>query len=254
MGPGGSPGDVASPTGGGLSEKSSRRLTSVRSRAAPLGYRGLFDGGGDGLSDADLLAVLLGSRNETDPAAALARGALASAGGLRPLGRAGVAELLRIRGMSARRVMALRAFYALSRRLLAEGLKPGVQFRTSEDIYRHFACRLRDAKKEQFLTVLLDGKNRVIREEKVSEGSLTASIVHPREVFMPAIRESAGAIVLVHNHPSGDPTPSFEDIEVTERLLKVGEVVGIRILDHVIVGEGAFTSFVDRGLIPGVRG
>ena len=221
----------------------------------PRAYRALLDrAGGEGLSDADLLAVLLGSRSDTDPAAGLARAALASSGGLRPLGRAGVAEIARLRGMSPRRVLVLRAFYALSRRFLAEGLRPGAQFRTSEDIFRHYACRFRDAKKEQFLTVLLDGKNRVIREEKVSEGSLTASIVHPREVFMPAIRESAGAIVLVHNHPSGDPTPSFEDIEVTERLLKVGEVVGIRVLDHVIVGEGAFTSFVDRGLIPGCRG
>jgi DNA repair protein RadC len=231
---------------------------AVPRRAAAVGahraYRSLIDGGGEGLSDADLLAVLLGSRSDTDPAAALARSVLEGAGGLRPLSRSGVAELARLRGMSARRVLLLRAFYTLSRRFLSEGLRPGVQFRTSEDIFRHYACRLRDAKKEQFLTVLLDGKNRVIREEKVSEGSLTASIVHPREVFMPAIRESAGAIVLVHNHPSGDPTPSFEDIEVTERLLKVGEVVGIRVLDHVIVGEGVFTSFVDRGLIPGARG
>ncbi len=216
-------------------------------------YARLIEGAGEGLSDADLLAVILGSRSPTDPAATVARGTLGALGGLRPLGRAGVAELRRLRGMGPRRILALRAFFALSRRLLAEPLRPGVQFRTSEDIFRHYACRLRDQKKEQFLTVLLDGKNRVIREERVSEGSLTASIVHPREVFMPAIRESAGAIVLVHNHPSGDPTPSFEDIEVTERLLKVGDVVGIRVLDHVIIGEGTFTSFVDRGLIPQAR-
>lgn len=231
-----------------------RRRAAAAAAGARRDYGALIESGGEGLSDADLLAVILGSRSETDPAAALARAILRSSGGLRPLGRAGLAEIARVRGMSPRRVLRLRAFYALSRRYLAEGLRPGVQFRTSEDIFRHYACRLRDAKKEQFLTVLLDGKNRVIREERVSEGSLTASIVHPREVFMPAIRESAGAIVLVHNHPSGDPTPSFEDIEVTERLLKVGEVVGIRILDHVIVGEGVFTSFVDRGLIPGARG
>jgi len=105
--------------------------------------------------------------------------------------------------------------------------------------------------KEQFWAVLLDGKNRVLREERVSEGSLTASLVHPREVFAPAIRESAGALVLVHNHPSGDPTPSVEDVEITRRLCAVADLVGIRVLDHVVVGDGAFVSFLERGLLGG---
>ena len=98
--------------------------------------------------------------------------------------------------------------------------------------------------------MLLDSKNRVIREDLVSEGILTASLVHPREVFAPAIREAAGGLVLVHNHPSGDPEPSAEDLEVTQRLCAVGELVGIRILDPVIVGDGCYVSFLARGLIP----
>lgn len=97
--------------------------------------------------------------------------------------------------------------------------------------------------------MLLDGKNRVLREERVSEGSLTASLVHPREVFAPAIRESAGALVFVHNHPSGDPTPSVEDVEITRRLCAVADLVGIRILDHVVVGDGTYVSFLERGLL-----
>jgi len=96
---------------------------------------------------------------------------------------------------------------------------------------------------------MLDGKNRVIREICVSEGILTASLVHPREVFVPAIRESAAGIVLVHNHPSGDPEPSPEDLEVTHRLTAVGELIGIRVLDHVVIGDGRYVSFLERGLI-----
>ena len=98
--------------------------------------------------------------------------------------------------------------------------------------------------------VMLDAKNRVMREARVSEGILTASLVHPREVFAPAIREAAAGIVVVHNHPSGDPEPSPEDHEVTARLCAVGELVGIRVLDHVVIGDGCYVSFLERGLIP----
>ncbi len=97
--------------------------------------------------------------------------------------------------------------------------------------------------------MLLDGKNCVMREDLVSEGILTASLVHPREVFAPAIREAAAGIVLIHNHPSGDPEPSPEDLEVTRRLCAVGELIGIRVLDHVVIGDGRYVSFLERGLL-----
>lgn len=110
--------------------------------------------------------------------------------------------------------------------------------------------RAADDDKEHFWSVLLDGKNRYRMHHEVSIGSQSASIVHPREVLGPAVREGASAIVIAHNHPSGDPTPSFEDMEVTERLVKSGEILGIRLLDHVIVGNGTedWASFADRGL------
>jgi DNA repair protein RadC len=108
---------------------------------------------------------------------------------------------------------------------------------------------MRDQKRETFYSILLDGKNRVIREDRVSQGSLTSSIVHPREVFATAIRESADAVVFVHNHPSGDPTPSLEDLEITKRLVEVSRLVGIRILDHVVIGDGEYASFNERGLL-----
>lgn len=110
--------------------------------------------------------------------------------------------------------------------------------------------RAADDDREHFWAVLLDGKNRYRMHYEVSIGSQSASIVHPREVLGPAVREGAAAFVIAHNHPSGDPTPSFEDIEVTERLLKCGDLLGIRLLDHVIVANGTenWASFVDRGL------
>ena len=95
----------------------------------------------------------------------------------------------------------------------------------------------------------MDGKNRVMREVQVSEGSLNQSIVHPREVFCQAVRESAAAVILVHNHPTGDPTPSREDLEITRRLREAGELMGIKVLDHIIIGDGIFLSFVSQGLM-----
>jgi DNA repair protein RadC len=122
-------------------------------------------------------------------------------------------------------------------------------FANPRQIYDHYHGALRDKKREMFLVVLLDARHRVLGEEIVSEGSLTSSIVHPREVFLPAVRESAGAMVLVHNHPSGDPRPSDEDVAVTRRLVHAAELLGIRVLDHVIVGDGSYASFKEAGLL-----
>jgi DNA repair protein RadC len=114
-------------------------------------------------------------------------------------------------------------------------------------VYGHFRGRLPQLEREVFYVLLLDGKNRAQGEVLVSEGSLTAALVHPREVFAPAIREAAAAVILVHNHPSGDPTPSAEDRALTERLRQVGELVGIRVLDHVVIGRGRWASLAEEG-------
>jgi DNA repair protein RadC len=154
---------------------------------------------------------------------------------------AGVAD-----GVAAR----VAAAFALGRRAVSGRWEKGEPFRSSADIFHRYHPHLRDARRERFLVVMVDGRNRVLRDERVSEGSLTASLVHPREVFAPAIRESASGIVCVHNHPSGDPEPSPEDHDITRRLCAVGEVVGIRVLDHVVIGDGCYASFLERGLIP----
>ena len=117
----------------------------------------------------------------------------------------------------------------------------------SGDIYAHFRERLADETCELFYAVLLDNKHRKLRDVMVSKGSLTASIVHPRDVFNQVVRHSAAAIVFVHNHPSGDPTPSKEDIEITRRLREVGDLMGVRVLDHIVIGKGRYVSFVDDG-------
>ena len=122
------------------------------------------------------------------------------------------------------------------------------RFTTPAQVFQHFHYRFRDRRKEYFLILLLDGKNRILREVQISEGSLNQSIVHPREVFSPAVRESAAAVILVHNHPSGDPTPSREDLEISRRLKEAGELLGIRVLDHIIIGDNTYVSFVERGL------
>ena len=123
----------------------------------------------------------------------------------------------------------------------------GVRDASCSDLCNHFHPRVRNLRHEVFTIVLLDAKNAIIREATVSEGTLTHSLVHPREVFQLAIRESAAAVILLHNHPSGDPTPSQEDRVLTSRLISAGQVLGIRVLDHLVVGDGRYVSFADQG-------
>jgi DNA repair protein RadC len=202
----------------------------------------LLAGGAESLTTGDLLRVLV-----HESAGSL----MERFGSLRALARASPRELEATAGIGRKRALQLTAALALGRRLHVERVPRGRLLRDSAEIFGWFHERLRHLRKERFLTVLLDGKNRILREDLVSEGILTASLVHPREVFAPAIRESAGGVVLVHNHPSGDPEPSPEDLEVTRRLCAVGDLVGIRVLDHVVVGDGRYVSFLERGLIPG---
>ncbi len=137
----------------------------------------------------------------------------------------------------------------MARRIGRKTWKVGEPLRSPENVFRHFQNRFRKARREIFYVVLLTNKNRKIRDVKISEGSLTASLVHPREVFNPVIRESAAAVLFVHNHPSGDPTPSQEDMEITRRLKEVGEVMGIRVVDHVVIGHDRYFSFSERGML-----
>ena len=202
------------------------------------------------LSDSELLALILrtGHSGSGSSALDLARQLLNRFGGLRAMASAVTAELYAVPGIGPAKAAEILALGELARRFAATPLSPGTRFTSSREVFAHFHERLRDRKKEVFLTLLLDSKNRVLREIQVSEGSLNASIVHPREVFQPVIRESAAAVLFVHNHPSGDPAPSREDLELTSRLRDAGAMMGVRVLDHIIIGSDRYVSLADRGL------
>ena len=203
--------------------------------------------GSESLSDAELVALLLRTGERGRDALAVARRLLEGQGGLRGLAAATARELCGATGVGPAKSASLLAALEMGRRLAARRLRPGDAIHGPADVHRHFHPRLRDAPHERFLVVLLDGRHRVIRDVAVSQGTLTASLVHPREVFRPALRDGAAAVLVVHNHPSGDPAPSPEDREVTTRLVRAGEILGVHVLDHVVVAERGYRSLRDAG-------
>jgi DNA repair protein RadC len=211
----------------------------------------LLNNGAATLSDTELLAIVLRNGNASTGESAIdhARLLLGKFGGLKGIDEASIAELTGIKGIGTAKAAEIKASLEIARRLGGAKWQAGEPLRSAEDVFRHFHESLAREKRELFYVVLLNNKNKKIRDVKISEGSLTASLVHPREVYNPVIRESAAAVIFVHNHPSGDPAPSPEDIEITRRLKEVGEVMGVRVLDHVVIGHERYFSFSDRGLL-----
>jgi DNA repair protein RadC len=209
--------------------------------------------GADGLSDAQLVSIVIGtgSAQKGKTALDLARSLLEKFGSLGEIGAAGTAELCEVTGMTEVKALQVKSALELGRRTMAEIIQQphGKAFSTSNEIYKYFSPFMIDLKKEIFKIILLDSQNAMMRDITVSEGALDRSIVHPREVFKPAIRESAAAIILMHNHPSGDPAPSKNDKSITEKLSATGEVVGIKVLDHIIIGKKGYFSFCDELLL-----
>jgi DNA repair protein RadC len=210
----------------------------------------LLDAGPEHLSDSELLAVVLptGGQQAASNAIDRSRAWLARFGSLRALLGASPRALQALRGVGPARAALILAVGELARRCATQPLVRDAPLRTSAEVYRHCGARLASLRKEQFHVILLDSKNRPMKEVRISEGSLTASLVHPREVFLPVIEESAAALILVHNHPSGDPTPSAEDVAITHRLRQIGDILGVQVLDHVVIGHGRYVSFADEGL------
>ena len=208
--------------------------------------------GSGSLSNAELLALILRTGDSTTKKSAidLGRDIISHFGdNLRELGNADLAEICTIKGMGMAKATGLKAAFTLASRFQARRLESFDRFTSPRQVFEYFHHEFRDSRKEYFLILLLDGKNRIIRRVQISEGSLNQSIVHPREVFSPAVKESAAALIFVHNHPTGDPAPSTEDIAITRRLREAGDIMGIKVLDHIIVGDGEFVSFVERGLL-----
>lgn len=207
----------------------------------------LLSQGAQRLSDAQLLAILLRIGRPDSSAVEVAMDLLTKLEGLRGLANRSLDELCTIPGIGPAKAAQILAAVELGKRALATPLTEGKQIQGSQHIFQHYYPLLRDLRHEVFKAVLLDAKHMVIRDFTVSQGSLTVSIVHPREVFNLAVRESAAAIIFVHNHPSGDPRPSEEDHALTQRLIAAGEILGIRVLDHIVIGDGRYVSFADEG-------
>ena len=168
---------------------------------------------------------------------------------LKGIDQASISEITSFKGIGPAKASQIKACLEMARRISSQPWENGQPLRSSEDVFHHFRDILEKEKREFFYVVLLNNKNRKLRDVKISEGSLTAALVHPREVYNPVIRESAAAVIFVHNHPSGDPSPSAEDIEITRRLKEVGEVMGVRVLDHIVIGHDRYFSFSDKGML-----
>jgi DNA repair protein RadC len=211
----------------------------------------LLSKGAHALSEAELLAIILRNGNASTRQSAVdhARVLLNQFGGLKGIEDASASELATVKGIGSAKIAQIKACLEIARRSAGVKWETGQPLRSSEDVYHHFRENLGRERRELFYVVLLNNKNRKIREVKISEGSLTASLVHPREVYNPVIRDSAAAVIFVHNHPSGDPAPSPEDVDITRRLKEVGDVMGVRVLDHVVIGHDRFFSFNDKGML-----
>ena len=204
------------------------------------------------LSDAELLALVLGSGDPGSGRSALdlGRELILQFKSLRSMADASCSEIQMVKGIGPAKATCIMAALDLARRIRGRDGRPiesFTRFTSASQVYEHLNYEFRDRHKEHFMALLLDGKNRIISRAQISEGSLNQSIVHPREVFNAAVRQSAAAMILLHNHPTGDPAPSPEDLEVTRRLSEAGELMGIRVLDHIIIGEDAFYSFAEHG-------
>jgi len=205
--------------------------------------------GAEALSAQEILAVILGRGVAGESVMVTAQRLLSEFGNLKGIADASVEELSQVRGIGIAKAAQIKAAFELSSRLegYAEaGDKPVVK--TPEDVNSLVRGRLRGKKKEYFLALLLDTRNQLIKVAEISIGSLDTSIVHPREVFKEAISASAASVVFVHNHPSGDPEASEDDIRLSKRLAEAGELVGIEVLDHIIIADKKFLSLKREGL------
>ncbi|HLC95961.1 MAG TPA: DNA repair protein RadC [Candidatus Nanoarchaeia archaeon] len=198
------------------------------------------------LDDAELLAIILEKGIKLDESSVeLANKLLSKHKSLAGLSNLSLTELKKEIGtVKSLKIKALFELYRKTSRLKRGGFKPTIE--CAQDVYNYFVDRLKDLKKEHFYALLLDTKNRIIKEELISVGTLNSSLVHPREVFKEAIRNSANAIILVHNHPSGDCEPSEEDKEVTFRIKKIASMLKINLLDHIILSGDCWFSFEEK--------
>ena len=201
------------------------------------------------LTDAELLAILLGSGSRDETAVGLARRILSDIKSLDILGKKPLEHFMQYRGIGEAKAITIAAALELGRRRQAASPKEKVKITSSELAFKHLGPRLSDLPYEEFWILLLSQRNTVLAQEKISQGGMSATIVDPKLIFSCALRHSASAIILFHNHPSGLCNPSQEDILLTDKLVQGGKVMSIRVNDHIIVGDDTYYSFRDEGLM-----
>ena len=201
------------------------------------------------LSDAELLALVLGCGSSGASALELARRLVAEAGGLRKLAARSFPEWTVESGVGEALGARLAAVFEIARRVRSRPPRRGQWIRNPRQLVGYLSSRLADAQAESFGVVLLDARNRLLADEVLSRGGWSASVVRPREVFRRALLAGAPALILYHNHPSGDPAPSREDIQITRQLVEAGQLLGVRVLDHLIVAVEGYASLRERGFI-----
>ena len=217
----------------------------------PLGDRPrekLIKNGPKTLSDSELLAIILRTGNKRENVLNVAN-KLFSKHNVKSLSRLGIGTLKKELGIGDAKACQIVACFELGRRLarFKEDKKPSIK--NAKDIAKIFIPEMSSLKKEHFKGIYLDSRKKIIKEETIFIGSLNESVIHPREIFQIALNENAAALILIHNHPSGDPKPSGQDIEITKELIKAGDILGIPVLDHIIIGDKKYFSMREKGLI-----
>jgi len=209
----------------------------------------LLQHGPQPLADTELLGILLGKGTRKKTAVDLARELLDRYQSLQKLFSRSPSELMKVKGIGSAKAATLSAAFELVRRFQSQKEGPKITFRRSVDVASYYLPLMRDLRKEVFKVVLLNRANRLIKDVTISEGTLEASIVHPRDVFREALLEPAAGVILIHNHPSGNPSPSEEDLRITKQLVEAGRLLGIRVYDHIILAGESCRSLADEGLI-----
>ena len=209
----------------------------------------LYYSGVAALADAELLALQLGSGRRGHNAVEVAREMLAAYGSLAGVAARELAELARLPGVGRAKAARLVSAFELTRRLRARTPGTRTVLGSPAEVHAAFGPLMEDLPREVFRVALLDAQNGLLRDLVVSEGTLSSTLVHPREVFRPALLEPAASIILVHNHPSGDPAPSREDVRLTRQLAECARLLDLRINDHVVIGRGRYVSLAERGIL-----